>query len=129
MSRASYDLPAVVAGEPFSRSVVLTADGASKTGSQQGGSERAMYDRVYVTVVGTAGRFEMDLGRHETLAVVLDRARLALFGTAADSFVVTHDDTALPDPARTLAELADESGWGRQVEPRMLRAETWSLPG
>jgi len=89
-----------------------------------------MYDRIYVTVVGTAGTFEMDLGRHETLAVVLESAMVALFDTAADgSYVVTHDETALPNPARTLAELGDELGWGRRVELRMLRAEPWSLSG
>lgn len=87
-----------------------------------------MYDRIYVTVVGTAGRFEMDVGRHETLAVVLERATVALFdSTAHGSFVVTHDATALPNPARTLAELADELGWGRKVELQMLRAESWGL--
>ena len=83
-----------------------------------------MSDRIFVTIVGASGLYQMDLGRHETLAVVLERARLALLGTGPDSsYVVVHDEAVLPSPHRTLAELADELGWGRQVELRMMSAE------
>lgn len=87
-----------------------------------------MYDRIFVKVVGATGQFEMDLGRHETLGVVLERACVALFDAPTDgTFVVTHDETALPNAALTLAELADELGWGRAVELRMLRRDPRGL--
>lgn len=98
-----------------------------------------MYDRIFVRVVGATGQFEMDLGRHETLGVVLERASVALFDAPTDgTFVVTHNETPLPSAALTLAELADEPGWDGRSScgccarhlrlDRLIEVATWPAP-
>jgi hypothetical protein len=79
-------------------------------------------NRISVTVTGPAGQFQIDLGVDEPLEVVLDHALLILVDSPhPDAYALQFESAVLHAGRRSLASLAEELGWGSQVELLLVR--------